>query len=109
VTVPNVASSDVCYFFVDLMTIYDAKNKTLAERQAIADMTNRLIRKAREVEGLSVDFSGTHSQPDDEENSTMPSVIFGSDEMAEMVRSLKKKVDSNNRFRFHPFAKLLGK
>lgn len=94
-------------FFVDLMTIYDAKNKTFAERQAIADITKRLIGKAREVEGLSVDFSGTHSQPDDVEKLTLPSVILGTEETAETVRALKKKMDPNNRFRFHPFAKLL--
>lgn len=87
--------------------MYDAKNKTFAERQAIVDMTKRIIDKARDVEGLSVDFSGTHSQPDDSDHSALPSLIFGTEDMSERVRDLKKKFDPNNRFRFHPFAKLL--
>ena len=94
-------------FFVDLITLYDAKNKSVEERQVIADLTNRIIDKARDVDGLSVDFSGTHSQPDDVNSSVSSSVIFGTEAMAEFVKVLKKEVDPNNRFRFHPFAKLL--
>ncbi|MFM2096556.1 MAG: hypothetical protein RIS70_3680, partial [Planctomycetota bacterium] len=93
--------------FVDLVVMYDAKNKSLAERQTIVDMTKRLVGKAREVEGLSVDFSGTHSQPDDVGTSASPSLIFGTQATAEQIKDLKKKVDPNNRFRFHPFAKLV--
>ena len=94
-------------FFVDLITMYDAKEKTPAERREIADMTRSVIEKARGVEGLAVDFSGTHSQPDDPGCAILPALIFGSEAMAEMVREQKKRVDPGNRFRFHPFAKFL--
>jgi FAD/FMN-containing dehydrogenase len=94
-------------FFVDLITMYDAKDKTPAERREIADMTRSVIEKARGVEGLAVDFSGTHSQPDDPGLCISPALIFGSEAMAEMVREQKKRVDPGNRFRFHPFAKFL--
>ena len=66
-----------------------------------------LIEKARGVEGLAVDFSGTHSQPDDPGFGISPALIFGSEAMATMVREQKKQVDPGNRFRFHPFAKFL--
>lgn len=94
-------------FFVDLITLYDAKDKTVAERRAIADMTRGVIEKARGVEGLAVDFSGTHSQPDDPGSAVSPALIFGSESMALMVREQKKRVDPGNRFRFHPYAKFL--
>lgn len=94
-------------FFVDLITMYDAKEKTPAQRQEIADMTRSVIEKARGVEGLAVDFSGTHSQPDDPGSAVSPALIFGSEAMAEMVRAQKKRVDPGNRFRFHPYAKFL--
>ena len=94
-------------FFVDLITMYDAKDKTPAERREIAEMTRSVIEKARGVEGLAVDFSGTHSQPDDPGLCISPALIFGSEAMAEMVREQKRRVDPGNRFRFHPFAKFL--
>jgi hypothetical protein len=94
-------------FFVDLITLYDAKEKTVQERQAIADLTKRLLGKARQVNGLTVDFSGTHSQPDDAGSTVSPSVIFGTEAMAQAVKELKQKADPDNRFRFHPFAKFL--
>jgi len=94
-------------FFVDLITMYDAKEKTPAERREIADITRSVIEKARGVEGLAVDFSGTHSQPDDPGSAVSPALIFGSEAMAEMVRAEKKRVDPGNRFRFHPYAKFL--
>lgn len=94
-------------FFVDLITLYDAKSKTGDERQAIVDLTKRVIDKAREIDGLTVDFSGTHSQPDDMDGAASPSVIFGTEAMAESVKVLKRKMDPNNRLRFHPFAKFL--
>ena len=94
-------------FFTDLIILYDAKLKTVEERQSIADLTKRVLDKAREVDGLSVDFSGTHSQPDDLDSAVSSSVIFGTEAMAKTVTMLKKIVDPNNRFRFHPFAKLL--
>lgn len=94
-------------FFVDLITLYDAGKKTVAERQAIADLTRRVVDGARAVDGLAVDFSGTHSQPDDGESAVSASVIFGTESMADAVAAAKKKVDPDDRFRFHPFAKLL--
>lgn len=95
-------------FFVDLITTYDARSKTPAERQKIAELTNQVIDNARQVDGLGVDFSGTHSQPDDVGRTTVASEIFGSETMAISVQTLKKKMDPNNRFRFHPFAKFLA-
>ena len=94
-------------FFVDIVTLYDAQNKTADQRQVIADLVKRLVARARTVDGLSVDFSGTHSQPDDEGANVLAGVIFGTQAMAEKVESQKNKVDPTNRFRFHPFAKFL--
>ena len=94
-------------FFVDVITQYDAKDKTGDERQAIVDLTNLVVDQAREVDGLAVDFSGTHSQPDDVDRSASSSVIFGTEAMAQIVMTLKKRTDPNNRLRFHPFAKFL--
>ena len=94
-------------FFVDLITLYDAKDKTPAERRRIADMTRSVVDKARRVEGLAVDFSGTHSQPDDPGTDVSPALIFGTEAMAEMVREQKRRVDPDNRFRYHPYAKFL--
>jgi FAD/FMN-containing dehydrogenase len=106
---PRVPSGNCHHgFFVDLVTLYDAKSKSAAERQTIVDLTNRVVEKARKVSRLGVDFSGTHSQPDDVGRSTVASEIFGSAEMAVTVQAMKKKVDPANRFRFHPFAKLLA-
>ena len=95
-------------FFVDLVTMYDTKGKTVGERQEIADLTTRVIDQARDVDGLTVDFSGTHSQPDDVGSSAVASIIFGTEAMAESVTALKKQFDPHNRFRFHPYAKFLG-
>ncbi|CAB4811197.1 unannotated protein [freshwater metagenome] len=99
-----------CYhlFFVDLVTMYDTKGKTVGERQEIADLTTRVIDQARDVNGLTVDFSGTHSQPDDVDSSALASIIFGTEAMADHVTGLKKQFDPHNRFRFHPYAKFLG-
>jgi hypothetical protein len=94
-------------FFADLITLYDAGKKKAGERQAIADLTRRLVEKARNVDNLTVDFSGTHSQPDDADYMISAADIFGTEAMAENIKALKKKMDRNNRFRFHPFAKLI--
>jgi len=75
--------------------------------KASAARVKRLVAKARTVDRLSVDFSGTHSQPDDAGMSVVAGVIFGTPAMAEKFESLKKKVVPTNRFRFHPFAKFL--
>ena len=94
-------------FFLDLITIYDAKGKSAEERAAIADLTKRVVDKGRAVRGLSIDPSGTHSQPDDPDRSAVPSVIFGTEAMAAMVKATKRQLDPGNRFRFHPFAKFI--
>lgn len=94
-------------FFVDLAVMYDARDKSVAERQAIVDITRDVIDRARDVEGLSVDFSGTHSQPDDVDRTAVAAVIFGTEAFAESVRAQKRRLDPDNRLRFHPFAKFL--
>ena len=94
-------------FFVDLVTLYDAQSKNAEERKAIVDKTNAVVDQARKVPGLGVDFSGTHSQPDDVGRSAKAAEIFGSAEMATKVQTMKRRVDPNNRFRFHPFAKFI--
>jgi len=95
-------------FFLDFVTLYDAKAKTVDERHQIADLTQRVLEKARLVDGLSVDFSGTHSQPDDRDSGVSLAGILGTEAMAELVRRQKRAVDPANRFRFHPLAKVLG-
>ena len=95
-------------FFVDLVTLYDASTKSPAQRQEIVDLTNRVVDKSRAVAGLGVDFSGTHSQPDDVDRSAVAAEIFGSAEMARAIESQKRKMDPGNRFRFNPFAKFVG-
>ncbi len=108
-TKPKLPSGNCHHrFFVDVITLYDAKHKSLDERRAITGLVRRLIGEARGVNGLSVDFSGTHSQPDDADSAVSAPVIFGSEAMAEAVLALKKKIDPGNRFRFHPYARLLG-
>ena len=93
-------------FFLDLITLYDAEAKTVAERQGIANLTQRVMDQAQHVQGLSVDFSGTHSQPDDVDTFVSASGMFGTQAMANTVKRLKQSVDPANRFRFCPFAKL---
>ncbi len=95
-------------FFVDLVTLYDASSKTPAERQEIVELTNRVMDKARRTEGLGVDFSGTHSQPDDVDRAAVAAEIFGSKAMAALVAAQKRRVDPHNRLRFHPYAKFVG-
>ena len=43
--------------------------------------------KARAAPGLGVDFSGTHSQPDDLDRSAVDAEIFGSAEMVRMIET----------------------
>jgi len=94
-------------FFVDLITMYDAKDTSRDQRRAIAARTAEVIERARRQDGLTVDFSGTHSQPDDPGVPVAPAVIFGSAAMAATVGRLKRQVDPANRFRFHPYARIL--
>ena len=106
---PKIPSGNCDHaFFVDLVTLYDASTKSPAQRQEIVDLTNRVVDESRAVAGLGVDFSGTHSQPDDVDRSAVAAEIFGSAEMARTVETQKKKMDPGNRFRFNPFAKFVG-
>lgn len=95
-------------FFVDLVTLYDAKGKSRAERQTIVDRTNQIVDRARTVTGLGVDFSGTHSQPDDIDRTARAGEIFGTPALAAAVRAAKQQLDPGNRLRCHPFAKFLA-
>ena len=72
------------------------------------ETTIRIVDKARAIKGLGVDFSGTHSQPDDVGRTAVAADIFGSADMASMVARTKRQVDPENRFQFHPFAKFIG-
>lgn len=105
---PRIPSGNCVHaFFVDLITLFDAGAKSPAERRTIVELTNRVVDKSRAVPGLDVDFSGTHSQPDDVDRSAIAAEILGSAEMSRLVEAQKKQVDPGNRFRFHPFAKFL--
>jgi hypothetical protein len=106
---PRIPSGNCDHaFFVDLVTLFDASAKSPAQRQEIVDLTNQVVDKSRAVAGLDVDFSGTHSQPDDVDRSAIAAEIFGSAEMARIVEAQKKAVDPDNRFRFNPFSKFVG-
>lgn len=95
-------------FFVDLLVIYDAESVAIEDRQQISDMTASLLQAGRNVESLTVDFSGTHSQPDDQGQSTVGQDIFGSEANFQNILAVKKKLDPQNRFRFHPFVSILS-
>lgn len=94
-------------FFVDLVPIYDAGAKSPAQLRSIVERTDRIMARSRVVDGLVVDFSGTHSQPDDATASAEAAIILGSPEMVETIRRLKARVDPHDRMRFHPYAKFL--
>jgi FAD/FMN-containing dehydrogenase len=95
-------------FFVDLIVIYDAGSKTIDERKLIAEKTSRVVANARQQEScLVVDFSGTHSQLDDNDHPVKAVEIFGGESQAKMVKAMKDELDPHNRFRFHPFARIL--
>ena len=94
-------------FFVDLILVYDAEGVSNEDRQLIVDNTSSLLKAARSVDSLVVDFSGTHSQPDDSDYSVSGSEILGSESAYETIMAVKRRVDPSNRFRFHPLASLL--
>jgi hypothetical protein len=95
-------------FFINIIVMYDAANKTNKERQEIKDSTSRLVSKARKLDSLVVNFSGTHSQADDKDHPVNAKEIFGGEQMADVVAGVKATTDPCNRFRFHPFAQCLG-
>jgi hypothetical protein len=96
-------------FFVDLAVTFDAGSKSVEDIKCIISSTADLVAQARKEPGLSVDFSGTHCQADDDNcgSNVAASDIFGDDAMAKQVQALKRRDDSSNRFPFHPFSKIL--
>ncbi len=94
-------------FCVGFITLYDGKNKTVAQRQEIADATKRFVDKSAEMKGLAVEVSGTLSQPDDLRTFTKAPISSGTRDAVATVAALKRKADPTNRFRFHPCKNLL--
>jgi hypothetical protein len=95
-------------FFCDLIVVYDAEVFSIEDRQQISDKTASVLQAGKTVESLTVDFSGTHSQADDQAGSrTMGKDIFGSEASYQTILAVKKKLDPENRFQFHPFVSIL--
>ena len=105
-TVPS--GNATCRFFADMIVCYDGSAVDAEEKSGIKSEVHDIINAGKKIEGMLVDFSGTHGQSDDPEG-MLPEgeVIFGSAENFELVRNVKMKVDPCNRFRFHPFGHLL--
>jgi hypothetical protein len=96
-------------FFVDLIVMYDAESVPIEDRKQISDKTASLLQAGKNVESLTVDFSGTHSQPDDQGHSAIGRDIFGSEASFQNILAVKTRLDPQNRFRFHPFVSILSK
>jgi FAD binding domain len=96
-------------FFVDSIVMYDAESVPIEDRKQISDKTASLLQAGKNVESLTVDFSGTHSQPDDQGNSAIGRDIFGSEASFQNILAVKTRWDPQNRFRFHPFVSILSK
>jgi len=94
-------------FFADMIIAYDAGTCTRKDAETIASQVNTVVQKAALNPGLIVDFSGTHSQPDDAAHVTTGETIFGGAELYERVKATKAILDTQNSFRFHPFHKFL--
>jgi hypothetical protein len=95
-------------FFCDLIVMYDAEVVSVEDQQQISDKTASVLKAGKTVESLTIDFSGTHSQPDDRGGSGMGKDIFGSEASYQNILAVKKKLDPENRFQFHPFAPILS-
>ena len=95
-------------FFVDLIVVYDAENVPVEIRKQISDKTASLLQAGKNVESLTVDFSGTHSQPDDQGHSAIGRDVFGSETSFQNILTVKTRLDPQNRFRFHPFVSILS-
>jgi hypothetical protein len=95
-------------FFCDLIVVYDAEVVSSEDRQQILDKTASVLQAGKTVESLTIDFSGTHSQPDDKGGSTIGQDIFGSEASYQNILAVKKRLDPENRFRFHPFVSILS-
>jgi hypothetical protein len=95
-------------FFVNLLLMYDADGVSSDDRKTIKERTRSLTKAASDVDSLTVDFSGTSSQPDDFDHVACGADIFGTEAAYHTIVTTKKKIDSHNRFRFHPFAFVLN-
>lgn len=99
-----------CCFFADMIVSYDAATTTVEDKSSILAEVHGIIADAMKMRGrgLMVDFSGTHCQSDDPP-ALLPGgdEVFGGSENHDLVRSTKKKHDPSNRFRYHPFARVL--
>lgn len=89
-------------FFADMIVSYDGSSVSSQDKSSVAKEIHQVLADARDVSGMVVDFSGTHSQSDDPVGE-----IFSYREKYEMVQDVKRAVDPTSRFRFHPFAHLL--
>mmetsp|Transcript_4231 Transcript_4231/g.10058 ORF Transcript_4231/g.10058 Transcript_4231/m.10058 type:complete len:523 (-) Transcript_4231:531-2099(-) len=103
------AGNAQCEFFADMIVAYDGRDQSSDERRQIQSRVNAIVGDAKKLGGddsssaVYVDFSATHSQP----GGCGGSDVFGSDANYETIRSVKRTVDPLNRFRSHPFGKLL--
>jgi len=104
------AGNAQCEFFADMIVAYDGKDRSSDERRQIQSRVDAIVGDAKKLAGgddsssaVYVDFSATHSQP----GGCGGSDVFGSDANYETIRSVKRTVDPLNRFRSHPFGKLL--
>ena len=105
----NLPSGNVnATFFADMIVCYDGSSVGSEEKSRISQEVTQIIKDARKIGEVMVDFSATHSQSDSDSD-LLPAgdEVFGSHENYEMVERVKQTVDSTNRFRFHPFLHLL--
>ena len=102
-------SSGNCFidFFAFIAPIYDASNKTVDKIKSIRKSVDKILFESQQLDSLIVDFSGTHSQPDDSVHPIKPISILGSSKMFATVKAIKSECDASNRFRFHPHASFL--
>ena len=97
-----------CHFFADMIVCYDGSSLNADEKSSISTEVRDIMTEAKKLNELMVDFSGTHCQSDDvEETRIAGGVIFGSTENHELIRSVKKKNDPKNLFCYHPFTHLV--
>ena len=92
-----------------MIVSYDGSALSTEEKAGVSTEVHDIISEAKNLKPeLLVDFSGTHSQSDDPVD-TLPTgdVLFGSRMNYELIQSVKKNSDPDNRFCFHPFTHLV--
>jgi glutamate 5-kinase len=91
-----------------MIVCYDGSSVGSEEKSRISQEVTQIIKNARKIGEVMVDFSATHSQSDSDSD-LLPAgaEVFGSHENYKMVQRVKQSVDSTNRLRFHPFLHLL--